>query len=134
MTVLWVAIAVTLDGAAALVGGLLPDPWLSRHRAGLLGFAVGALVAAAALDLAPEAFELAGTAAVPWLAGGFVAMAVIEVSLHAHGHAKPRSMRRSRSSSKGAATRSRAKSEAATSSPIAETSRLLSSSSSYASA
>jgi len=86
MTVLWVAIAVTLDGAAALVGGLLPDPWLSRHRAGLLGFAVGALVAAAALDLAPEAFELAGTAAVPWLAGGFVAMAVIEVSLHAHGH------------------------------------------------
>jgi len=86
MTVLWVAIAITLDGAAALVGGLLPDAWLERHRAGLLGFAVGALLAAAVLDLAPHAFELAGVATVPWLAGGFVAMAVLEVLLHAHGH------------------------------------------------
>ncbi|HTR50778.1 MAG TPA: ZIP family metal transporter [Kofleriaceae bacterium] len=86
MTVLWVAIAITLDGAAALVGGLLPDAWLTRHRSGLMGFAVGALLAAAALDLAPEAFALAGIAAVPWLAAGFVAMAVLEVLVHAHGH------------------------------------------------
>ncbi|HEY1557472.1 MAG TPA: ZIP family metal transporter [Kofleriaceae bacterium] len=86
MTALWVALAIVVDGAAGLIGGLVPDAWLVRHRPVMLGFAVGALLAAAILDLAPEACAIAGVEAVPWFAAGLVGMAVIEVLLHAHGH------------------------------------------------
>jgi hypothetical protein len=42
---LWVAIAVALDGVVALASGLVPDRWLVRYRAPMLGFATGTLLA-----------------------------------------------------------------------------------------
>ena len=84
MNVLWVAIAVVLDGAVALAGGLLPEHWLSRHRANMLGFAAGALLAAAILDLLPEALAASGITTLPWLIGGIVVLALAEWALAGH--------------------------------------------------
>ncbi len=88
---LWVAIAVALDGAVGLVGGLLPESFLQRQRPVMLGFAAGAVVAAAMLDLVPEAYARLGAPALLWFAGTMLALAAIE-RLFAHrggGDAKP---------------------------------------------
>lgn len=74
-----IAAAIAADGAAALVGALLPEASLRRHRALLLGFATGVLIGTTALDLVPAALGQAR----PWtvvtvvLASG-VAMALLE--------------------------------------------------------
>jgi len=83
---LWIAAAITVDGAAALVGGALPEEWLTRHRPGLLAFAAGTLLVAAMLDILPAALDLRGTEALWWSAGSFVAIAFIEWSLSRHVH------------------------------------------------
>jgi len=83
---IWIAIAITVDGAAALVGGILPDAWLARRRAGLIGFAAGTLVAAAFLDILPAAIAVRGVGALWWSAGGFIAVALVEWSLSGHDH------------------------------------------------
>ena len=83
---IWIATAVTFDGAAALVGGVLPEAWLERRRAGLIGFATGTLLAAAMLDILPAAITARGTNALWWCAGSFVVVAVAEWSLSSHVH------------------------------------------------
>ena len=83
---LWIAAAITLDGAAALAGGALPEAWLTRHRPGLLGFAAGTLLVAAMLDILPEAIEVRGTEALWWSASSFVVIAMLEWSLSRHVH------------------------------------------------
>jgi zinc and cadmium transporter len=85
-TWLWIAGAITVNGAIALVGGVISERWLSRHRSGLIGFAAGTLLVAALLDILPEALETYGPGAVWWCAGGFIAVALAEWSLHSHVH------------------------------------------------
>ena len=86
MTALWVALAIALDGAAALVGGLFPERWLERHRPEMLGFATGALLSAAVLDLIPEMLATTGAAGLPWLLGGVLVPALVEWLMSAHEH------------------------------------------------
>jgi len=83
---LWIAAAITFDGVAALVGGALPEAWLTRHRPALLGFAAGTLLVAAMLDILPAAIELRGPEALWWSAGSFVVIAMFEWSLRRHVH------------------------------------------------
>lgn len=85
-TWLWVTAAVVLDGAVAFVGGVVPDRWLVRYRPVLLGFAAGALLAAALLDLLPEALHATGTHALPWLLGGMLVLAALEWVVGARDH------------------------------------------------
>lgn len=63
---LWVSIMIVLDGAAGLAGAALPERWLTRYRPLLLGFAVGALLASALGELAPEACIRGGTGVLVW--------------------------------------------------------------------
>jgi zinc and cadmium transporter len=87
MTALWVTLAIVLDGAVGLVGGLFPERWLTRYRPAMLGFATGALIAAAALDLIPEAIDTRGLAAIGWMAGSVALLAVVErLAEHHHAH------------------------------------------------
>jgi zinc and cadmium transporter len=86
MTWLWVTAAIVIDGAAALVGGLLPDRWLHRHRPLMMGFAAGALLAAALLDMVPEAIESRGVLVLPWLLGTMLLLAGFEWLLGGHDH------------------------------------------------
>lgn len=85
-TWLWVTVAVIVDGAAALVGGLMPDRWLTRYRPILLGFASGALLATALLDLVPDALGQGGRAIIPWLLGGMLVLAALEWLVGTHDH------------------------------------------------
>ena len=85
-TWLWVTAAVIVDGAAALVGGLLPDRWLTRYRPALLGFASGALLAAALLDIVPDALDQGGAAIWPWVLGGMVVLAAARWFIGTHDH------------------------------------------------
>jgi zinc and cadmium transporter len=91
MTWLWVAIAVALDGAVGLVGGLLPESFLQRQRPVMLGFATGAVAAVAMIDLMPDAYARLGAPVLLWLAGTILVLAVIQ-RLFAHrggGDTKP---------------------------------------------
>jgi zinc and cadmium transporter len=83
---LWITAAVMVNGAVALVGGILPEAWLARRRAGLIGFAAGTLLVAALLDILPEAIEAYGPEAMWWCAGGFIVAALAEWSLTSHIH------------------------------------------------
>jgi zinc and cadmium transporter len=86
VTLLWIALAVVLDGAVGLSGAIVPDGWLARHRMDMLGFAVGALVATAALDLIPTAFARTGVIAFAWMAVGVVVIVAVELVLaRSHG-------------------------------------------------
>jgi zinc and cadmium transporter len=80
-TIVWITVAVTLDSAASLVGGLIPDRWLARHRGGMLGFASGALLAAALLDFLPDALKSSGASTGKWLLAAIVALALVEWAL-----------------------------------------------------
>ncbi|CAN5242001.1 hypothetical protein BH11MYX1_BH11MYX1_55580 [soil metagenome] len=86
MTWIWIAVAIVVDGAAGLVGGLLPDAWIERRKTGLVGFAAGALLAAALLDTLPEALAARGLGALYWAFGAFVVGALVEWLLSAHVH------------------------------------------------
>jgi len=86
MVWLWVAAFIVLDGTVALVGGLLPDRWLLRHRPVMLGFAAGALLSVAVLDLVPEAVDARGAVIIPWLVAGIAALAALDYVFDAHGH------------------------------------------------
>lgn len=86
MTAVWVALAIALDGAAGLAGALVPERWLVRYRPALLGFAAGALLAAAVLDLLPEALAAQGARVFPWLLASIVALAAFEWLLPMHDH------------------------------------------------
>ncbi|HET9987044.1 MAG TPA: ZIP family metal transporter [Kofleriaceae bacterium] len=83
---IWITAAVIVDGCAGLVGGLIRDVWLERRRSGLIGFAAGALLAAALLDVLPEALRSRGPQALWWALGAFVVGALFEWSLSAHVH------------------------------------------------
>lgn len=83
---IWITAALIVDGAAALVGGLLPEAWLARRRAGLLGFAAGTLLVAAMLDILPAAIAARGTEALWWSTGSFVGVALAEWALSGHVH------------------------------------------------
>jgi zinc and cadmium transporter len=78
LRVLWIAIAVLLDGAAGLAGALLPERALGRAQPSLLGFAVGAVLAAALLDLMPEAAARLGTTAFTIALASFVVLSIVE--------------------------------------------------------
>src|SRR5438874_13625714 len=82
---LYIALALLVDGAAGLSGGLLSERWLSRHLPALVGFAAGAILAAVFLDVLPEAVSGLGARALVLALVGFVALAVIE-SLAGPGH------------------------------------------------
>lgn len=84
----WMTIALTLaiDAAAGLAGGLLSPRWLARRTLALVGFAAGALLAAAFLDALPEATARLGPSAASWAFGGFVAAALLEWAIGGHGH------------------------------------------------
>lgn len=83
---LYTAAALVADGLVALAGGLLSERWLSRHLAGLVGFAAGALLAATFLDILPESIDVLGTAALPWAFGSFVALAIFQWGTGPHHH------------------------------------------------
>ncbi len=84
----YVALAVVADGVVGLAGGLFSDGWLKRHQAALVGFAAGAMIAAAFLDALPEAWAAFGTQASAWAFGGSFVMAIVEWGLgHHHHHA-----------------------------------------------
>lgn len=78
MTWLWVAIMVALNGAAGLVGAVLPERWLERHRDVLLGFAAGALLASGVGELMPEAIALRGPRILGWSLGAIALLAAFE--------------------------------------------------------
>ncbi len=84
----WWPISLTLvvDGAAGLAGGLISERALKRYTTSLVGFAAGALLAAAFLDALPEAVGQMGMAASRWALGGFVAAALLEWWLGTHHH------------------------------------------------
>lgn len=97
MVWIFISLAIVANGLAGLTGGLLSDRLLHRHEATLVGFAAGALLGAAFLDVLPEAFEALGRAALPWVFGGFLAFAIVEwLGGHHHHHdeglAAPRSL------------------------------------------
>jgi zinc and cadmium transporter len=78
MRELWVAAMIVLDGAAGLAGAAIPEVWLERYRAPMLGFATGALLASGLGDVLPEAVERSGAAVLWWAAGAFAVLALVE--------------------------------------------------------
>lgn len=83
-----IALALTVDAAAGLAGGLLSERWLQRHLGILVGFAAGALVGVAFLDLLPEASKELGLAGFAWALGAFAASALVEWRLDHHGQSE----------------------------------------------
>lgn len=81
-----IALTLAIDALAGLTGGLVSERALERHATALVGFAAGALVAAAFVDALPEAYRGVGAAASLWALGGFVAAALFEWGLPTHGH------------------------------------------------
>jgi len=78
MTWLWVTIAVVLDGAVALVGGLLPERWLDRYQPAMLGFAAGTLLASGLGEILPHAISINGVTALGWTAGAMLVLGAVE--------------------------------------------------------
>lgn len=78
MTWLWVTIAVLLDGAVALVGGLLPERWLDRYQPAMLGFAAGTLLASGLGEILPHAISIDGVTTLGWAAGAMLVLGVFE--------------------------------------------------------
>jgi zinc and cadmium transporter len=90
MTWIWVAIAIGLDGAVALVGGLVPDRWLRRYRAPMLGFATGTLLASGLGEILPEAVTRQGLGAVFVVILAMLVLGVIEwASARRSRHRRP---------------------------------------------
>jgi zinc and cadmium transporter len=81
---LFIAAALLLDGLAALAGGLLSERWLHRRQAALVGFAAGALLASAFLDVLPESIEGLGSQALIWAFAAFVSLTIVEWRMGPH--------------------------------------------------
>ena len=81
-----IALTLFIDGIAGLAGGLVSERKLERYATALVGFAAGALLAAAFLDALPEAFARVGADASLWAFGGFGAAALLEWTLGRHAH------------------------------------------------
>lgn len=77
-TELLILLALVADGLVGLSGGLLPERWLNRHQAALVGFAAGALLAAVFLDILPEAIRDFGPRALQWTLLGFTVLTVVD--------------------------------------------------------
>ncbi|HVZ72916.1 MAG TPA: ZIP family metal transporter [Polyangia bacterium] len=91
-TWLLVVAAITLDGCAALVAGLLPEAWLGKARRSALPFAAGMLLGTTFLDLLPEACaQLPPAKALAVTFAGAAAMLVLEWTI---GHRLGSSSRR----------------------------------------
>lgn len=84
--VLFIIVAVLLDGTAGLAGGILPASFVHRHIASLLAFAAGTLTGAAFLDLLPEALSSTTPPHEVMIAtlAGFVVFYVVESFLGSH--------------------------------------------------
>lgn len=90
MAWLWVTTAVILDGAIALLGGLIPEPWLERYRAPMLGFATGTLLASGLGEILPEAFARDGVVALAWAGLAMIVLGGIEWASSRRGHHRER--------------------------------------------
>ncbi len=105
-SIVFITIALTINGLGGLVGGLIPSPWLHNHLHSILAAAAGVLLGTAFLDLLPEAFhyaemlELAHYESSIFGAAllGFLVFFIVEISLgshatgqhaHKHDHAGP---------------------------------------------
>jgi zinc and cadmium transporter len=75
---IWVLAMVAIDGAAGLAGAAIPESWLERYRAPLLGFATGALLASGLGELLPESFETLGAWALAYTAASAALLVVVE--------------------------------------------------------
>jgi len=87
---LWVAIAVVLDGAAGLTGALLPERWLERYRAPMLGFAARALLASGLVEILPDAVAHGAAGAVAWVLGTMAVLGSVEWVSKRRGHHRDR--------------------------------------------
>lgn len=76
---LWTTIAIALDGAVVLVCALVPDRWLVRYRAPMLGFATGTLLATGLGEILPAALGRAGLHALVWMLGAMLALGAFEM-------------------------------------------------------
>jgi zinc and cadmium transporter len=74
----WVAAMVVLDGAAGLAGAAIPERWLARYRAPMLGFATGAVLASGTAEILPEAVHLAGWVVLVWAGLAVIVLGVAE--------------------------------------------------------
>ncbi len=74
----WIALVVLLDGAAALVGGLLSERVLHRWRPALLGFAASTLLLSGGVDVLPEAIGHLGVLAIVWALAAVIGLGVFE--------------------------------------------------------
>ncbi|HSD89600.1 MAG TPA: ZIP family metal transporter [Kofleriaceae bacterium] len=90
MAWLWVTLAVIIDGAIALLGGLIPERWLERYRAPMLGFATGTLLASGLGEIFPEAFARDGILALAWAGLAMAALGAIEWASSRRGHHRER--------------------------------------------
>jgi len=83
-----IALALAVDAAAGLAGGLLSETWLRAHLEPLVGFAAGALIGVAFLDLLPDVAVRLGTLGFALALAAFAGSAVLEWRLdHHHGTA-----------------------------------------------
>ncbi len=83
----YIILAVALDGAAGLVGGLIPIEYIHRHLTSILALAAGTLVGVAFVDLIPEALHHIenGIEIVPVvILSGFTLFYIIENLLGSH--------------------------------------------------
>jgi len=87
---LWVAIAVVMDGTAGLTGALLPERWLERYRAPMLGFAAGALLASGLVEILPDAVARGGAGTVAWVLGAMAVLGGVEWVSRRRGHHRDR--------------------------------------------
>jgi zinc and cadmium transporter len=69
---------VVLDGAAGLAGAAIPERWLERYRAPMLGFATGAVLASGTGEVLPEAVHLAGWGVLVWAGMSIIVLGVAE--------------------------------------------------------
>jgi zinc and cadmium transporter len=74
----WIVLVVVLDGAAPLIGGLLPDAKLRRWRPAMFGFAAGTLLVSGAADVLPEAVDRVGPVALALGLGAFTLLGLVE--------------------------------------------------------
>ncbi len=84
---IYIVLAVVLDGLAGLSGGLLPSAFVHKHIASLLAFAAGTLTGAAFLDLLPSALHDSNAQPVAIMIAclaGFVGFYIVESFLGSH--------------------------------------------------
>jgi len=83
-TTVYIALAIVLDGGAALMAGLIPERALVVARQPLVGFAAGVLLGTTFLDLLPEALARSGgrgTLVLGVVLASVVSMLVLEWAL-----------------------------------------------------